>query len=74
MTRERDPETRESRAELVEADGGTHVPGKGRGVEQEIASGRPASTPFALTGFVALVVWGAAAVIVAVLFLVVWLS
>lgn len=71
MTRERDPETS---TELVEADDGTRAPETGRGVEQEIASGRPASTPFALTGMVALVVWGAAAVIVAVVFLVIWLN
>jgi hypothetical protein len=45
-----------------------------RGVEQEIASGRKASTPFALTGMVALVVWSVAALIAAILFLVIWLA
>jgi hypothetical protein len=45
-----------------------------RDVGQELASGRPASTPFALTGIVAIVVWSAAAVVAAVLFLVIWLA
>jgi hypothetical protein len=45
-----------------------------RDVGQELASGRPASTPFALTGIVALVIWSAAAVVAAVLFLVIWLA
>jgi hypothetical protein len=45
-----------------------------RGVEQKLASGRPASTPFALTGIVAIVVWSVAAMVAAVLFLVIWLA
>lgn len=45
-----------------------------RDVEQELASGQPASTPFALTGIVAVVLWGVAAIVVAILFLVIWLA
>lgn len=45
-----------------------------RDVDQKLASGRPASTPFALTGLVAVVVWSAAAVVAALLFLVIWLA
>ena len=67
MTRERELASREPEA------AGDEAPGA-RGVEQEIASGRPASTPFALTGVVALVVWSVAAVVAAALFLVIWLS
>ena len=45
-----------------------------RDVEQELASGQPASTPFALTGIVALVLWSVAAIVAAILFLVIWLA
>jgi hypothetical protein len=45
-----------------------------RNVGQELASGRAASTPFALTGIVAAAIWGAAAMVAAVLFLVIWLA
>jgi hypothetical protein len=45
-----------------------------RDVDQKLASGRPASTPFALTGIVALVIWSTAAMVAAVLFLVIWLA
>ena len=45
-----------------------------RDVEQELAGGQRPSTPFALTGIVALALWGAAALVVALLFLVVWLA
>jgi hypothetical protein len=45
-----------------------------RDVEQELASGQRAATPFALTGIVALVIWTAAALVVALLFLVIWLA
>jgi hypothetical protein len=56
-----------------EADNDTSTGGV-RNVEQELASGRPGSTPFALTGIVALVVWSVAALVAAVLFLVIWLA
>lgn len=49
-------------------------PGGARGEEQQIASGRPSTTPFAVTGIVAMVIWGAAALVVALVFLVFWLS
>ena len=45
-----------------------------RDVEQELASGRRASTPFALTGIVAILIWTVAAAVAAVLFLVIWLA
>jgi hypothetical protein len=45
-----------------------------RDEEQQIASGRPSTTPFAITGIVAMAVWGVAALVVAVVFLVFWLS
>jgi hypothetical protein len=69
-------------AELYERENRLSSPEQGKGpstdeprdVGQELASGRPASTPFALTGIVAIVVWGAAAVVAALLFLVIWLA
>jgi hypothetical protein len=45
-----------------------------RDEEQQIASGRPSTTPFAVTGIVAMAIWGAAALVVGVAFLVFWLS
>jgi hypothetical protein len=48
--------------------------GGGRDVDQKLASGRPASTPFALTGIVAIVIWVAAALVAALIFLVIWLA
>jgi hypothetical protein len=45
-----------------------------RDEEQQIASGRPSTTPFAVTGIVAMAIWGAAALVVALVFLVFWLS
>jgi hypothetical protein len=74
MTRGHERERPNSSPEPDDADDGTPTNGATRGVEQELASGRPASTPFALTGIVALVVWGVAAVVAAVLFVVIWLS
>ena len=44
-----------------------------RDEEQQIASGRPSATPFALVGVVALVIWSVAAVVAAVAFVVIWL-
>jgi hypothetical protein len=44
-----------------------------RDEEQQIASGRPSSTPFAVVGVVALVIWLIAAVFAAVAFVVIWL-
>ena len=46
----------------------------GRDVDQKLASGRAASTPFALTGIVAIVIWSAAALVAALMFLVIWLA
>ena len=48
--------------------------GAGRDVDQKLASGRSASTPFALTGIVAIVIWSAAALVAGFLFLVIWLA
>jgi hypothetical protein len=48
--------------------------GGARDEEQQIASGRPSTTPFAVTGIVAMAIWGAAALVVGVAFLVFWLS
>jgi hypothetical protein len=45
----------------------------GRDEEQQIASGRPSTTPFAVVGIVALTVWAIAAVVAAVAFVVLWL-
>ena len=45
----------------------------GRDEEQQIASGRPSGTPFAVVGVVALAVWTIAAVVAAVAFVVIWL-
>jgi hypothetical protein len=73
MTRERERERPSSTHEPDNTEDGTSTNAT-RGVEQELASGRPASTPFALTGIVALLVWGVAAVVAAILFLVIWLS
>jgi len=42
--------------------------GAGRDVDQKLASGRPASTPFALTGIVAIVIWSAAALVAGLMF------
>jgi hypothetical protein len=53
---------------------GRSSPDAVRDVDQKLASGRPASTPFALTGIVALVIWSTAAVVAAVLFVVIWLA
>jgi hypothetical protein len=47
---------------------------EGRDEEQQIASGRPSATPFAVVGVVALVVWAVAAVVAAIAFLVIWLA
>jgi hypothetical protein len=44
-----------------------------RDEEQQIASGRPSTTPFALVGVVALAIWVIAAVVAAVAFVVIWL-
>ena len=64
---------RERLSQSSDADEGASRTGT-RNVEQKLASGRPASTPFALTGIVALVLWAAAAIVAAVLFLVIWLA
>jgi hypothetical protein len=48
--------------------------GGARDEEQQIASGRPSTTPFAVTGIVAMAIWGTAALVVGVVFLVFWLS
>jgi hypothetical protein len=53
---------------------GRSSPDDARDADQKLASGRPASTPFALTGIVALVIWSTAAIVAAVLFLVIWLA
>jgi hypothetical protein len=45
----------------------------GRDEEQQIASGRPSTTPFAVVGLVALVIWAVAAVVALVAFVVIWL-
>jgi hypothetical protein len=45
----------------------------GRDEEQQIASGRPSTTPFAVVGIVALTIWAIAAVVAAVAFVVLWL-
>jgi hypothetical protein len=44
-----------------------------RDEEQQIASGRPSTTPFALVGVVALVIWVIAAIVAAIAFVVIWL-
>jgi hypothetical protein len=51
----------------------TVVQSRGRDEEQQIASGRPSTTPFALVGVVALAIWVIAAVVAAVAFVVIWL-
>ena len=43
-----------------------------RDEEQQIASGRPSTTPFAVVGVVALAIWIIAAVVAAVAFVVIW--
>jgi hypothetical protein len=70
MDRTRDPEEPMSRSR---PDDNISTSGA-RDEEQQIASGRPSTTPFAVTGIVAMAVWGAAALVVAVVFLVFWLS
>ena len=45
----------------------------GRDEEQQLASGRPSATPFAMVGVVALVLWAVAAIVAAVAFVVIWL-
>lgn len=64
---------REDKLSRPERDTSTSV-GDTRDVDQRLASGRPASTPFALTGIVAIVIWSTAALVAAVLFLVIWLA
>ena len=44
-----------------------------RDEEQQLASGRPSSTPFAVVGIVALVVWAVATLVALAAFLVIWL-
>jgi hypothetical protein len=44
-----------------------------RDEEQQLASGRPSATPFAVIGVVALVIWAVAAVVAAAAFVVIWL-
>jgi hypothetical protein len=51
----------------------TVVRSGGRDEEQQLASGRPSSTPFAVVGVVALVIWIVVAVVAALAFLVIWL-
>jgi hypothetical protein len=45
----------------------------GREEEQQIASGRPSTTPFALVGIVAIAIWIVVAVVAAIAFVVFWL-
>ncbi|TML21894.1 MAG: hypothetical protein E6G28_07100 [Actinobacteria bacterium] len=45
-----------------------------RDEEQQIASGRPSSTPFVVVGVVAMAIWGVVALVVALVFLVFWLA
>jgi len=45
-----------------------------RDEEQQIASGRPSSTPFVVVGVVAMASWGVVALVVALVFLVFWLA
>jgi hypothetical protein len=45
-----------------------------RDEEQQIASGRPSTTPFAVVGVVAFVVWTIAALVALIAFLVIWLA
>jgi len=45
----------------------------GRDEEQQIASGRPSTTPFALVGIVAIAIWIVVAVVAAIAFVVFWL-
>jgi hypothetical protein len=73
VTREREHERREATSEPEAADD-TLTGESSRGVEQEIASGRPSLMPFALTGIVAMAIWAVAALVAAVLFLVIWLA
>jgi hypothetical protein len=51
----------------------TVVRSGGRDEEQQSASGRPSSTPFAVVGVVALTIWIVAAVLAAIAFVVIWL-
>lgn len=44
-----------------------------RDEEQQIASGRPSTTPFAVVGIVAIAIWIVVAVVAAIAFVVIWL-
>jgi hypothetical protein len=68
----RDIETRVQRAAEERDD--RVLAGGGRDEEQQLASGRPSSTPFAVTGIVAIAIWAVVAVVVAFVLLVFWLS
>ena len=70
MDQNRDPERQVS---VSESDESVSTSGA-RDEEQQIASGRPSTTPFAVTGIVAVAIGGTAALVVAVVFLVFWLS
>jgi hypothetical protein len=67
-------ELRERENRLSRLEQGKRPSSESRDVGQELASGRAASTPFALTGIVAIAIWSAAAVVAAVLFFVIWLA
>lgn len=51
----------------------TVVRSGGRDEEQQLASGRPSTTPFALVGVVAIAIWIVVAVVAAIAFVVIWL-
>lgn len=57
----------------VQEQHGDTVRSGARDQEQQLASGRPSTTPFALVGVVALVLWTIAAVVAAAAFVVIWL-
>jgi hypothetical protein len=44
----------------------------GRDEEQQIASGRPSATPFAVVGIVAIAIWVVVALVATVAFVVIW--